>query len=68
MISAAHANVSKQIATKIEETSMKGLRRPHLSFEESDIVPITGWTMRPDSGGAIQTREVSDFAKPNLRR
>ena len=37
---------------------MKGLLLPHLDCEESDITPIIGCTINPDSGGAIHTSEV----------
>lgn len=67
-ISDAHARPMRNNATKMEKSSINGLLLPHLSCEESDHTPITGCTIKPDSGGAIQTREVWLLAKPSLRR
>ena len=51
-----------------EPAIMYGRRRPHLSVDESDMVPMIGCTIKPDSGGAMKTREVWVFARPNWRR
>lgn len=67
-ISEAHASTIRKKATKTEKRSMNGLLRPHLDCEESDNTPTIGWTINPDSGGAIHTRDVWLFAKPNFRR
>lgn len=50
------------------QTNIYGLLLPHLSVDLSDTVPITGWMISPDKGGAIHTSEVCDLAKPRPRR
>ena len=47
---------------------MNGLLLPHFSPEESDNTPTIGWTIKPDSGGAIHTSEVWLLAKPSRKR
>ena len=57
-ISADHARMQRKTATRIEETIIYGRLRPHRSLEESDTTPMIGCTIKPDSGGAIQTSDV----------
>lgn len=67
-ISAAHPIVRKHAATMSEPAIIYGRLRPHLSVDESDIVPMIGCTINPDKGGAMKTRDVWVLARPNWRR
>jgi hypothetical protein len=51
-----------------EPTIIYGRRRPHLSVDESDMVPMIGCTINPDNGGAMKTSEVWVLARPSWRR
>lgn len=67
-ISAAHPMVRKHAATMSEPAIIYGRLRPHLSVDESEIVPMIGCTINPDKGGAMKTRDVWVLARPNWRR
>lgn len=67
-ISDAHPSVRKHAATMSEPTIIYGRRRPHLSVDESDMVPMIGCTINPDNGGAMKTSEVWVLARPSWRR
>ena len=68
IISFVHPRTSKHAATITDPIIMKGLRRPYLDMQRSDTTPTIGCIISPDSGPAIQTREVRDFERPSLRR
>lgn len=65
MISDAQPMMRKHTATMTEPTIMYGRRRPHLRVDLSDIVPMIGCTINPDSGGAMKTRDVCVLARPS---
>jgi len=57
----------KKAESKAPNT-MYGLRRPHFDLDSSAIAPTMGWTMRPDKGPAIHTRDVFDLVRPRESR
>jgi len=59
---------SKNRADMIAPIIMKGLRLPHLDVDLSASVPTIGWTMSPERGPAIHTREVLLLVRPRERR
>lgn len=67
-ISSAHPSVHKNPATATAHPNIYGRRLPHRSVELSEMEPMIGCTMRPESGGAIHTSEVCDLARPSARR
>ena len=67
-ISEAHPRISKNDATKRAQNNIYGLLRPHLSVELSDTIPTIGCTIKPDNGGAIHTKDVWLFSRPNCKR
>jgi hypothetical protein len=67
-ISFVNPSVRRPVTTTSDPSTMYGLRRPHLDFVESDITPMTGCTIRPDSGPAIHTIDVWPFVRPRERR
>lgn len=67
-ISFVKPNVRRQKADSIEPSTMKGLRRPHFDVDSSANAPTMGCTMRPESGPAIQTKDVLLFVRPRERR
>ena len=66
-IARAYATIRVERMTKKVEPTMKDLRR-YFDVEESESAPMIGWTRRPDSGPASQTREVDSFVNPSERR
>lgn len=67
-ISLVKPSTSRLTATMAVPATMKGLLLPHLDVFPSAMTPMMGWTIRPESGPAIQTRDVLLFVRPRLRR
>lgn len=66
--SAVQPSVRRQATTTTEPPIMKGLRLPHFDLDRSAITPTIGWTIRPESGPAIHTRDVRLLLRPSWRR
>ena len=47
---------------------MYGRRRPNRDLERSANAPTRGWTIRPESGPAMKTRDMYDFDRPRSSR
>lgn len=58
----------RKAATMMDPIMIMGLRLPYLDFDSSAQVPTIGWTMIPDKGPAIQTKEVLLLDRPSARR
>jgi hypothetical protein len=67
-ISLVKPSTSRHAETITAPIIISGRRLPHDEVLSSATTPTMGWTMRPDSGPAIQTSEVLLLVRPRLRR
>lgn len=67
-ISRVKPSIRRLTATTTAPITMRGRRRPHFDLLSSAMTPTMGWTIRPDKGPAIQTREVLLLVSPRSSR
>jgi hypothetical protein len=67
-ISLVQPSTIKHAATNRDPITITGRRLPYFDVDLSAITPTIGCIISPESGPAIQTRDVFDFVNPSCNR